>query len=269
MSDLHLLSEKLNNREIQLLDLLRQYPLRIDQGIWILSEPPKNLVENATNNVYTINLKALSTLEEKGLTEKQNNEIHLNHLGQKVAEYLQKVAEYLQEKHNKQSIRQELSNAKLAKSNEMLELYRQGLSYREIGNQYKITRERVRQILDFNPAFHEYLIEREQAQKQAKAQAQKEQSEKKRQQQLAKSIIALYPERVAELWDYEKNAALSPEEVGAGSTLLSPWFKCPIDGHSWQKRPNYLTTSWSRGASGCPKCAGRKKKPESIVQNTD
>ncbi|HAT15994.1 MAG TPA: hypothetical protein DCS91_22715 [Microcoleaceae bacterium UBA11344] len=269
MSDLHLLSEKLNNREIQLLDLLRQYPLRIDQGIWILSEPPKNLVENATNNVYTINLKALSTLEEKGLTEKQNNEIHLNHLGQKVAEYLQKVASHPQEKHNKQSTRQELSNAKLVKSNEMLELYRQGLSYREIGNQYKITRERVRQILDFNPAFHEYLIEREQAQKQAKAQAQKEQSEKKRQQQLAKSIIALYPERVAELWDYEKNAALSPEEVGAGSTLLSPWFKCPIDGHSWQKRPNYLTTSWSRGASGCPKCAGRKKKPESIVQNTD
>ena len=134
MSDLHLLSEKLNNREIQLLDLLRQYPLRIDQGIWILSEPPKNLVENATNNVYTINLKALSTLEEKGLTEKQNNEIHLNHLGQKVAEYVQERHQKLDE----QSKIPAKSEAKLVKSNAMLELYRQGLSYQDIGTQYKI-----------------------------------------------------------------------------------------------------------------------------------
>ncbi len=272
MSDIHLLSEKLNSREIRLIDVLRQYPIRVNEGVWVLSEPPKNLVEYATSNVYLRNLRALNTLEENGLTEKQNNEIHLSHLGQKVVEHLQKLAQYLQNKCNYQSIRQAQTQAKLAKSKELLELYKQGLTYLEIGEQYKITRERVRQLLKFNPAFHEYLIEK----KQAKAQAKTEQEEKKRQEklaksikkrqaQVAKSIMALYPERVSQLWDYEKNAELSPEEVSAGSTVIFAWFKCPIDEHSWQKRPSDITTSWDRGSSGCPKCAGRKNKLQSNV----
>ena len=261
MSDIHLLLEKLSKREIDLLDLMRQYPLRIDKGVWILSETPKNLVDNATNNLKIRIFKALSTLENIGLTEKQNNEIHLNHLGQKVAEYVQQRDQNLYE----QSKSKANSEAKLAKSNAMLELYRQGLSYQDIGTQYKITRERVRQLLDFNPAFHDYLIEKEQRQQaeaEAQEQAQKEQKEKKRQEQLAKSLIAVYPERVAELWDYEKNGDLSPEDVSAHSALVSLWFKCPIDGHSWQKKPNNISTSWDRGSSGCPKCAGKKKKQE-------
>ncbi len=275
MSDIHLLSEKLNSREIRLLDVLRQYPLRVNEGVWVLSEPPKNLVEYATSNVYLRNLRALNVLEEKGLTEKQKNEIYLSHLGQKVAEHLQKIAEDIQEKR-KHSIHQAQKQAKLARSNEILELYKQGLTYLEIGKQYNITRARVHQLLNCNPAFHEYLIEK----KQLKAQAKTEQEEKKRQEQLAKSIkkrqeqlaksiIALYPERVAQLWDYQKNVELSPEEVGAGSTLIFCWFKCPIDGHSWQKRPSDITTSWNRGTTGCPKCAGRKNKPQTNILNTD
>ncbi|MBE9092701.1 zinc-ribbon domain-containing protein [Tychonema sp. LEGE 07203] len=258
MSDIHLLSaENFNSREMGLLDLLRQYPLRVNEGVWVLSEPPKNLVEYATNNVYLRNLRALNTLEEKGLTQKQNNEIHLSHLGQKVAEHLQKVAEDIQEKRQ-QSIDRTQTQAKLAKSKAMLELYKQGLTYLEIGVQYKITTARVRQILKFNPAFHEYLTEKKQAQKQA----QEEKAEKKRQERLAKSIITLYPERVAQLWDNDKNGSLKPEDVNAKSSIVLVWFKCPIDGNSWQKKTKDITTSWNRGSSGCPKCAGRKNKRE-------
>lgn len=265
MSDLHLLSEKLNKREIELLDLMRQYPLRIDKGVWILSETPKILVNNATDNFNTRIFKHLRTLEKKGLTEKQNNEIHLTYLGKKVAEYLQERHQQLYEQSNskaKSEAKLAKSEAKLVKSNAMLELYRQGLSYQDIGTQYKISRESVRQLLSNNPAFHDYLREKEERQ-QAETEAQEQaQEEKKRQKQLAKSLIVVYPERVAELWDYEKNGDLSPADVGTGTGSLSPWFKCPIDEHSWQKRPDYITTSWQRGSSGCPKCAGKNKKPE-------
>jgi hypothetical protein len=49
----------------------------------------------------------------------------------------------------------------LAKSNQLLELYKQGLTYQDIGSECGVSRERVRQILDQNPAFHQYLRERE------------------------------------------------------------------------------------------------------------
>jgi hypothetical protein len=253
MSDILNLSENLNNREVLLLDELRQYPIKVNEGVWVLSESPKNLVENVTDNINTRIFKALSSLEEKGLAEQKNNEIHISPLGIKVTEYLQS----LQVKTTTSKL-QNLRHAKLDKSNEMLVLYRQGLSYQDIGDRYKLSRERVRQLLDFNPAFHTYLIEREAAE----VQAEKDQQEKKRQEQLAKSIITVYPERVAELWDYEKNGDLNPENIVAGTTLLSIWFKCPNDGHSWKKTPDGITSSWDKGSSGCPKCAGKSKKPE-------
>ena len=34
---------------------------------------------------------------------------------------------------------------------------------------------------------------------------------------LAKSLAALYPKQVADLWDYEKNGDLNPEDITAGS----------------------------------------------------
>ena len=262
MPDIQSLLENLNSSEIQILDELIKYSIRVSDGVWVLSESPHNLVENVTNNIATGILKAIINLEEKGLIEKKDNDINLNQLGKKVATYLQgtyktvekrKVVEDLKEKTKSQSKSQKL---KLEKSNEMLDLYRQGLSYQDIGDLYNLTRERVRQLLNFNPAFHAYLIEREAAE----IQAQKDQEERKRQKQLAKSIIAMYPERVAELWDYERNGDLRPEDVGANSAI-STWFKCPIDEHSWQKKTADITTSWDRGSSGCPKCAGKKKKP--------
>jgi hypothetical protein len=78
-----------------------------------------------------------------------------------------------------------------------------------------------------------------------------------------RSIGNLYPERVAELWDYDRNADNTPENVQAGSTLVEIWLKCPIDGHTWKKKPGAITRlSWDKGASGCPACRGLTKKPE-------
>lgn len=148
---------------------------------------------------------------------------------------------------------------KIERSNQLLELYKQGLSYQDIGDQQgKISRERVRQILHTNPAFHEY---KEQLGTEAEK-AEKERKERAKQKLNSKSLATLYPERVAELWDYEKNGELKPEEVASASKSFV-WFKCPVDGHSWKKKVSDIRTSWIRsGTSGCPVCAGRKKKAE-------
>ncbi|MEG4583336.1 zinc-ribbon domain-containing protein [Microcoleus sp. MON1_C5] len=163
------------------------------------------------------------------------------------------------------SIRDKLKQAKFEKSNQFLELYQQGLSYQEIGDQHGLSRERVRQVLNINPAFHEYLKEREKekvAEEEAKAIAEQEKKEQLKNNFYLKSLAVLYPERVAKLWDYEKNGDIKPEDIAAGSTSQFIWLKCPLDGHSWEKRPNDIKTSWDRGTSGCRKCAGKKKKAE-------
>jgi len=163
------------------------------------------------------------------------------------------------------SIKDKLKQAKFEKSNQFLELYQQGLSYQEIGDQHGLSRERVRQVLNINPAFHEYLKEREKekvAEEEAKAIAEQEKKEQLKNNFYLKSLAVLYPERVAKLWDYEKNGDIKPEDIAAGSTSQFIWLKCPLDGHSWEKRPNDIKTSWDRGTSGCRKCAGKKKKAE-------
>ncbi|MBU6187593.1 MAG: hypothetical protein KGQ16_14680, partial [Cyanobacteria bacterium REEB444] len=171
-------------------------------------------------------------------------------------------SDFLPETNNcqkKESPRLTQLRAKLEKSNQFLELYKQGLSYQDIGDKHGLTRERVRQILNVNPAFHEYVEEREAA----AVAAEEEKKEHAKQELYSRSLAALYPERIAELWDYEKNGDLKPEDVPAGTVLQYVWFKCPMDGHSWKKKPNDITTSWTRnGTSGCPMCAGKKKRPE-------
>lgn len=147
---------------------------------------------------------------------------------------------------------------RLEKTNEFLELYKQGLTYQAIGEKYKITRERVRQLLNLNPAFPEYLEEYEAA----KVLAEQEKEEKAKLKIYESSFGALYPEQTKEFWDYEKNGDLKPEQVPAGSTLVEVWLKCPLDGASWNKKPNDITTSWDRGKRGCPTCAGKTKKPQ-------
>ena len=91
----------------------------------------------------------------------------------------------------------------------------------------------------------------------------KEKEEGLKQEFYSRSLAVLYPERVAELWDYEKNGNLKPENVPAGSVTQFILLKCPLDGHSWKKKVGDITAIWKRnGTSGCPKCAGRKKKAQ-------
>ena len=64
-----------------------------------------------------------------------------------------------------------------------------------------------------------------------------------------KSLVTKYP-ALAEEWDYEKNGALSPKQITAGSSIRV-WWKCPKCGYSWSTSPKDRV----RG-SGCPACAG-------------
>ncbi len=203
-------------------------------------------------------------LQDRGLVELKNGLVSLTEMGQAVYELWQKTndekGEILIEDIPKlEKVKQENPE----KSNQFLKLYKQGLNGQKIGNIYGVSRERVRQVLHSNPAFHEYLKEREKEQEKAKAMAEWEKKELAKQQFYSKSLAALYPEKVPELWDYEKNGDLKPEDVAAGTNQQYIWFKCPIDGYSWKKKPNDITTSWTRsGTSGCPMCAGKKKKAE-------
>lgn len=207
----------------------------------------------------------LLKLQDIELIEIKNDQVCLTELGQAVCEYWQQpnkngaTSEFSSDKQERKTSSRsaQLKAAKLEKSNQFLELYRQGLSYQQIGDQFGISRERVRQILKPNPAFHEYLKQKEEE----KAVLEQEQKEKAKKELYSRSLAAMYPERVAELWDYEKNGDLKPEEILAGTASQFVWFRCPIDGHSWKKKPNDITTSWARnGTSGCPKCAGKTKK---------
>ncbi len=58
--------------------------------------------------------------------------------------------------------------------------------------------------------------------------------------------------RLAEEWNYEKNAGLIPENFSASSGV-KVWWKCS-NGHEWQA----VIANRNKG-SGCPYCSGRKK----------
>jgi Hypothetical methyltransferase/Probable Zinc-ribbon domain/Type III restriction enzyme, res subunit/Sigma-70, region 4 len=199
---------------------------------------------------------AVSNLENRGLLEVRDEQVFLLPLGINLLESWQERKPRNIE--SSAAIEARKQNGR-EKSNQFLELYKQGLTYQAIGEQYNISRERVRQVLTKNPAFREYLKECAEAE----AAAEIEKKARAEEESYLKSLAVLYPERVAELWDYEKNGNLKPEDVLAGTQMQSIWFKCPVDGHSWKKKPNDITTSWVRsGTSGCPMCAGKKKKAE-------
>jgi Probable Zinc-ribbon domain/Sigma-70, region 4 len=206
-------------------------------------------------------------LQNRGLVELKDDQAFLTVLGQTVCASWQAQAnedfEFPSMSSDQEIIElpkaARLSPATLEKSNQCLALYKQGLTYRAIGEKYEISRERVRQILNKNPAFSECRKEREALDTASEI----ERKEREKHALYLKSLAGMYPERVAELWDYEKNGDLKPENTSAGSTQHEIWFKCRVDGHSWKKKPNDITTSWTRsGTSGCPACAGKKKKPE-------
>ena len=207
-------------------------------------------------------------LQDRRLIELKDDRVHLTNLGQAICESWQEVnddkpnllSKRDSEKGEEPSKLSKSKQAKLEKNNQILELFKQGLNRQEIGDLCGISRERVRQILNADPTFHEYLKEREEA----KTVAEEEKKESAKQEFYLKSLAALYPERVAELWDYKRNGDLKPEDVSAGTTQQYIWFKCPIDGYSWKKKPSHIVRySWDRSrASGCPACSGRKKQVE-------
>jgi transcription elongation factor Elf1 len=198
-------------------------------------------------------------LQDRCLIEVKNEQVSLTTLGKSVSAYWQNQRSNESASQNPSALNNARKQQRLEKSNQFLELYKQGLSYQDIGDKYELSRERVRQILKPNPAFHEYLRER----KESEDAAEQKKKERTKEEFYSRSLAALYPERVTELWDYEKNSDLKPENIIAGSTSQEIWLKCPLDGYSWKKKPNDITTSWTRsGTSGCPMCAGKKKKAE-------
>lgn len=64
-------------------------------------------------------------------------------------------------------------------------------------------------------------------------------------------LKTLYPALTAE-WDIEKNAPMTPDQIGAGS-LKKVWWRCP-QGHSYQSVIAHRT----RDGYACPYCSGRK-----------
>lgn len=218
---------------------------------------------------FTSVRNTILNLQDRGLVQLENDQISLTDFGQSVCESWREQDDnsklgFLSELDNDQkkepSKSTQLKQVKLEKSNQFLELYKQGLNRQQIGDQYGISRERVRQILNINPAFHEYLKEREEAE----AAAEEEKKESAKQELYSRSLAALYPERIAELWDCERNGNLNPEDVPSGTTQQYIWLKCPIDGFSWKKKPSEIVRqSWDRnGTSGCPACSGKKRKAE-------
>ncbi|MGD9561211.1 MAG: zinc-ribbon domain-containing protein [Pyrinomonadaceae bacterium] len=139
-----------------------------------------------------------------------------------------------------------------------LALYRNGFTYQEIGDLHSLTRERVRQILNVTPNFAAYLEEHEEAERQREIDKRKDVKFR----QLEKSLANQFPDRVDELWDREKNVGLDPTQIASRSASVEIWWRCPKDGHSWKKRPCDIVVSWWRsGTSGCPRCAGKTRKP--------
>lgn len=212
----------------------------------------------------------IPSLEQKGLLEVVKNVVHITSDGK---DKLEKNQQNLKYNFSISELTElfltpnkiEAEQQSLIKSNEILELYKQGLTYQAIGDLQnpKLTRERIRQILANNSAWEETLQEIEEAKLRDEREAEKKKKELIEQKLLSGNLAAIYPERVAELWDYAKNGDLKPEEVLASNTLQQICLKCPKDGHSWKKKVREIAFySWERGTSGCPACSGRTKKPE-------
>ena len=104
---------------------------------------------------------AIFQLQDRELILIQNRQVSLTALGIGISEYWQsqkcnglKIAEIsvIEASRNQQ---------KLETSDRFLELYKQGLSYQDIGNKYGFGKGRVSNILDSNPRFQAYVKERE------------------------------------------------------------------------------------------------------------
>lgn len=68
------------------------------------------------------------------------------------------------------------------------------------------------------------------------------------------SLVVKCPD-VLDLWDYEKNEGVSPQEISL-HTKKKVWWKCD-KGHNWQSPVNGV----AGGGTRCPYCAGYKAIP--------
>ena len=73
-----------------------------------------------------------------------------------------------------------------------------------------------------------------------------------------KDLETKFPEIAAE-WDYDKNGDLDPSRISFGSNK-KVWWRCP-KGHSYEA---WITDRTGRHKSGCPYCAGRKKREDKL-----
>ncbi|WP_270548851.1 zinc-ribbon domain-containing protein [Bifidobacterium bifidum] len=73
-------------------------------------------------------------------------------------------------------------------------------------------------------------------------------------------LATLYPD-IAKEWDYDRNGALTPSQVGKGS-IRKVWWRCE-KGHEWRTTVNLRTNQ----GTGCPKCqeGTRTSIPEQAV----
>jgi hypothetical protein len=230
---------KLEHQKI--LKLMSDYPVKIDLGILVLSDPPQKIP--MSRNVLARTKTSMEKLQEQGLVNYQDDQYFLTNLGKSI------VSQLHYKDTNKKSITREEPRI-----NELFELYKQGLSYQDIGKEHSISRQRVHKILSVHPDFES--VKREQKEEKSRLKVAKQLEIEK--ELYKRSIGFLYPEKVAELWDYEKNGDLDPDTISAGSSV-EIWLKCN-KGHSWLKKVGEITTSWKRKTSGCPTCAGKSKK---------
>lgn len=245
--------EVMNNLQSEhkhILRLMSDYPIKIDSRIWILSDPPQALT-------YEI----LKILKLQGLVDFQSNQYSLTNLGKEVVRDLKGLRINLDNKISFEASEWNSQRAeKFKKICDFLELYKQGSSYKDIADKYSISRERVRQILYRHPDFERYKCEQKEEKlksKETKIISEKSKTEK---DLYERSIGFLYPEKVSELWDYQKNGDLEPYKILSGNTTVEIWLRCS-NGHGWKKKVKDITTIWRRNeTSGCPVCAGKSKK---------
>ena len=165
-----------------------------------------------------------------------------------------------------ESVRQLLdSNSGL--SHHLLDLYKQELTYKEIGDRHQISQRQVMYILDKSSAYQKYVRERDKKKVAEQAILGEEKAEQFKKNLYLKSLDVLYPERVRELWDYGKNGNLKPEEIYTVTNILI-WLKCPLDGYSWTKQLDDITAIWEKGTSGCPECARKLAHSESPLSSS-
>ena len=78
------------------------------------------------------------------------------------------------------------------------------------------------------------------------------------------SLSTTFPE-IAEEWHPNKNGAITPDQVVAGSNRRY-WWKCPIGpDHEWSARCQDRT---QRGSTGCPFCAGQRVSVTNSLSTT-